>query len=117
MPRRESILGAVWIGLLSGAACGLVLSLLFNPHLLPAYLFSALAYGLVGGLLGLGGTALLATWMTPRRALQVSGTLIAGFFVFVTLAYWGNKWLIVGSAFWSNESLLFDAGALVVSLA
>lgn len=117
MPRREAILGSVWIGLLAGAACGLVLSLLFNPRLLVAYLFSALAYGLAGGLLALAGTALLALWMVPRRALQITGTLITAFFLFVTLAYWGNKWLLVSTAFWSRESLLFDGGALVASLA
>ncbi len=116
MQTRTVLLGSVLVGMIAGAVCALVLSAMFSPRLLVGYLFSVLVYGAAGGLGALVFSAVLVRVMDARRALWWASGLSPAAFVFLALVYWGNKWVLLGIPFWSFWSLVFDFGALVVSL-
>jgi arylsulfatase A-like enzyme len=115
-PDRTVILGSLWVGVISGALCGLVLSLLFGVRLPIAYFFSILVYSAVGGLGALVLSAILVRLADASGALKISAGLVAGLFAFFALGYWGNKWLLASNPFTSPSSVTFDFGALVVSI-
>ncbi|MCK4546332.1 MAG: sulfatase [Candidatus Eisenbacteria sp.] len=116
MRNRTAILGSLWVGLVSGALCGLALSVLFSPRLFVAYLFSILVYSAAGGMGALALSAILVLVANPHRALRIVAGLVSGSYVFFALAYWGNRWLLVGNPFTSSSSLKFDAAALAVAI-
>jgi|GEM_PF-1279014 len=116
MRRRTVLLGSFWVGLVSGALCGAVLSVLFSPHLLVGYLFSILVYSAAGGLAALLFSTVFVRLIDAAWLLRISAGLVSAFFAFFVLVYWGNRWLLAGIPFSSAKSLVFDAGALAVSL-
>lgn len=102
-------------GLLAGIICGLVAAWLFSRNLPVAYSYSALFCGLAGGL-----SAAAAVWIAGRlvgwrRAAVFVPAAWLGLATLTVLLYWGNKWLLAGIPFNARKSLLFDAGAVILS--
>lgn len=113
---RTVILGSVWVGLLFGGACGLLLNLALGVSLPVTYLFSILTYSGLGGLGALVLSAILLRALGPRWAIRVTSAVVSILLVFFGLVYWGNKWLLAGNPFTSRSSITLDGAALVVSL-
>lgn len=115
--RRRAILWALAVGLGVGVGAGLLLTALYSRGLPAAYAFSALVYGVGAG----GGAALVAALLSAvvpaRAAARIAGGGAAALASFLVIGYWGNKWLLAGVPFDRPVSLLFDAGALIVSAA